>query len=566
MIRAFLMVKDVSKRQPRTKPGPTPVTPHRVESKQAVDYLAHYFWFIFKNVLGWILILGALPVGITLPGPGGLPLFIIGFAMVTFPGKRKLTSRVMRGKRLHTELAIFGFITAAFSVLLTAGVLWYLHDQFEHFKKFFDRYSMSEPAGYIAVGLTAFIATWVASQLGLRVLNFVIQKMPWMRRKIRPVLKRMGINFLPSRRKRETDIAGGTSVTVQQDEILELSPSAQSKLNATWNFVRPWLRRMVALGITIGLFVLVVSPIKDNWQKVLTQLNAISPMRFFLASGMFTLFLGFRAISWRRILIGFKHYLPIGATLRIWSTSELARYLPGAIWQVIGRVFLVRPYGVSGSICSTSQVLELSTFLLANVMVAAACLLKYAAKMSPEARPWMYAAMTLVPVLGFLLHPRIFYGVTNAVLSRLRKPVITDRLSGYALMRMLGRMILALVWQSTAVFILLQPVLELKWDWWWTVAGAYCLAWSAGFLAVWAPGGVGVRELVFVAAMGIVLPPSVLERFGDSRGLLGALAIILRVWATIGELTLCAIAYTVDWAGATGHHPPVEPARRTVVQ
>jgi len=133
-------------------------------------------------------------------------------------------------------------------------------------------------------------------------------------------------------------------------------------------------------------------------------------------------------------------------------------------------------------------------------------------------------------------------------------------------MRMLGRMILALVWQSTAVFILLQPVLELKWDWWWTVAGAYCLAWSAGFLAVWAPGGVGVRELVFVAAMGIVLPPSVLERFGDSRGLLGALAIILRVWATIGELTLCAIAYTVDWAGATGHHPPVEPARRTVVQ
>ena len=55
---------------------------------------------------------------------------------------------------------------------------------------------------------------------------------------------------------------------------------------------------------------------------------------------------------WRRILIGFGHYLPVAPATRIWSTSELARYLPGVIWQVAGRVYLVKPYGVRGSVCT----------------------------------------------------------------------------------------------------------------------------------------------------------------------------------------------------------------------
>ena len=69
-----------------------------------------------------------------------------------------------------------------------------------------------------------------------------------------------------------------------------------------------------------------------------------------------------------------KYRVPLAPAVRIWSTSELARYLPGVIWQVVGRIYLVKPYGVRGSHCSASQVLELVIFLLANMLVAVACL------------------------------------------------------------------------------------------------------------------------------------------------------------------------------------------------
>src|SRR2546423_11001252 len=53
-----------------------------------------WVWFLVNNIIGWVLILLAWPVGLALPGPGGLPMFLIGFALITFPGKRHLTARV----------------------------------------------------------------------------------------------------------------------------------------------------------------------------------------------------------------------------------------------------------------------------------------------------------------------------------------------------------------------------------------------------------------------------------------------------------------------------------------
>src|SRR5438045_4693964 len=60
--------------------------------------LFRYLWIILKNVIGWILILCSGAVGLVSPGPFGVPLFFIGFALITFPGKRGLTARVLKGK------------------------------------------------------------------------------------------------------------------------------------------------------------------------------------------------------------------------------------------------------------------------------------------------------------------------------------------------------------------------------------------------------------------------------------------------------------------------------------
>src|SRR5687768_4928245 len=88
-----------------------------------------YFWFVLKNVLGWIFILGSLPVGLAVPGPGGIPLFLIGFALVTFPGKRRITTHVMRGRAMRVDPGIFTAIATIASIAVTALFIWLLVDK-----------------------------------------------------------------------------------------------------------------------------------------------------------------------------------------------------------------------------------------------------------------------------------------------------------------------------------------------------------------------------------------------------------------------------------------------------
>jgi hypothetical protein len=123
-------------------------------------------------------------------------------------------------------------------------------------------------------------------------------------------------------------------------------------------------------------------------------------------------------------------------------------------------------------------------------------------------------------------------------------------------------MILGLVWQSLAVYLITDPVLHLKLAWWWVVAGAYCLAWCAGFLAFWAPGGIGVREIVFVTTMQVILPSSVRQQFHNPtalEGLLVFLGFALRLWTVAGEVLLVAATHVWDYRGAMGD--PTAPGR-----
>jgi uncharacterized membrane protein YbhN (UPF0104 family) len=514
-----------------------------------------YFWFILKNVIGWLFILASPVLGIALPGPGGIPVFLIGFALVTFPGKRKLTSRVLRGRRLPLESGLFTIVTATVSVLITSGLIWFFGAQYQKLMK---RFSLTPSIDDImiigGICLIAFVVTWLVTRLMLQVLNFILRKMPRIRRFVRPMLRRWGINLLPSRRKRH-----GLEPPEINDEIIEFDERHHTRLRRTWAFAHPWLKRAATVAIVLTIFWYMVKPLQKNWPLVRDEVLDTSPWRFLLASVMFAIFLfAFRAMAWRQVLKGFGYKLPRGAATRIFATSELARYVPGAVFQVIGRAILAKPYGVPVTITSTTQILELCIFLFANVIMATACLLWFGAKIDPGARPWLITALALVPTLGLLLHPKLFYGAANWILAKLKRPPIVYRFRGKKLIKLLGWVMLGLLWQALAIWIITSPQLGLKIDWWWAVAGSYCLAWTAGFLMILSPGGLGIREAVFFLTMRSVighlnLPSEAVERFNTPQAMdayLIFLGFLLRLWTIVGELIVTLVAYLWDFRGA----------------
>jgi hypothetical protein len=221
------------------------------------------------------------------------------------------------------------------------------------------------------LGVVALAAgiTWAVMRLLLAMVNWFLKRLPTLRRKIRPWLRRKGINLLPPRRTRAA--ITGITETRPEDEVVTFDASYSRRLRGTWVFLQPWLKRVFAVGVTVIIVVRIVKPIKQQWHhaEVQAQLARLDLIPFLVAVAMFAIFLFvFRALAWRHILAKLGHPLPIAPATRIWSTSELARYVPGSILQVVGRVFLIKPYGVRGSVTSVSQIIELMIFLLANVL------------------------------------------------------------------------------------------------------------------------------------------------------------------------------------------------------
>lgn len=531
-------------------------------------FLQGQFWFIAKNILGWLLMLLAPVIGIAIPGPGGIPIFLLGFALASIPGKRKMTSHVMRGRPVRVNPALFIGITTFVTVAASAAIIWYFSARFKQIIEYLNLTS-DEKGRYVALVfalcLFAAIAAWVGIRLGVIALNLFLRTLPKARRLIRPWLKSHGIALLPPRRKTLADDGSHAN----ENEILEFTPDSHQRFRSAGKWLGNWARRAATIGITLYIFFRILKPVFAQWDQTTRRLGDIQLRDVIVSALMFAVFLALpRAMSWRSILVGFGHRVPRAPALRVWICSELTRYLPGGIWQVLSRVRLIRPYGVRGSVCSTSQVLELAVFLLANVVLAAACFLFLGYRqMEGPARGWMVVALCLVPLLALVLHPRIFYGMTDAILTRLGKPPIASRLSLNHLARLFGVAMIGLLWQSLALWILLHGVLDLPLAKWWVLAGAYSLAWTAGFLAIWAPGGLGIRELVLIGALAVALPASVREHISftgaESDPVLEALAVLIRAWTIAGELLVAMVAIPLDWSGAIGE--PTAPGRVPIV-
>src|SRR6266568_4263359 len=161
--------------------------------------LKQWIWFIIKNIIGWLLIILAWPVGLAVPGPGGLPLFLIGFAIITFPGKRHLTARVIRGIPVQRTGVAFRTTIATIAIVLPAMVLIYL--RYVTLRDVFtvmDRRRLVQMLLYIC----SVAALWIFGLRGDRAINWVFWRIPRIRRKVRPWMRRKGLDLLPPRRRR----------------------------------------------------------------------------------------------------------------------------------------------------------------------------------------------------------------------------------------------------------------------------------------------------------------------------------------------------------------------------
>jgi glycosyltransferase 2 family protein len=223
---------------------------------------------------------------------------------------------------------------------------------------------------------------------------------------------------------------------------------------------------------------------------------------------------------WQRLLAGLGSPLPTTAAARVLFIGQLGKYLPGSVWPVLAQMELGTIYRVPRHRSASASVLAMLVSLLTALLVAAVTL-----PLTGHAGSylWAYAA---VPLLLACLHPRVLRWGMDRLLRLARRPPLEYPLSGPVLARALGWGLFAWVFNGLQIWLLV-PVhsgMSLLLS-----VGGYAFAWSVGFLVVFAPGGLGVREVVLVTT----LTPLV------GAGTATAVALVSRAVTTASDL-ICA--------------------------
>jgi glycosyltransferase 2 family protein len=262
-----------------------------------------------------------------------------------------------------------------------------------------------------------------------------------------------------------------------------------------------------ALGIAIGLLgvLFVGRELIRNWEEVARALLGADALVLLAAFLFGLLSMASIGLAWRRCLTILDVSRPRLEVLRSYFVGQLGKYVPGGIWPVVGRAEMARRDGVDGAAAYGSTVLSMSLTYLAAALVAIAALLIGAGGGGGES--WW-------PVLGLLtlglvsLHPlvaerglRILRRVSSRDLN------LTVPSWGTSIL-LLVRHVPAWLGISVATWLVahaLDPgAPDLR-----NIVYATSLAWLVGFVAVGVPGGIGVREAVFLGAAVSLSSPGV---------------------------------------------------------
>jgi len=216
--------------------------------------------------------------------------------------------------------------------------------------------------------------------------------------------------------------------------------------------------------------------------------------------------------------------IPVVEAVRLFMVANLGRYLPGKVWQIAGLAVLARKRGVPAGTATAAAVLGQGIALVAATLVSLGALVGG----PPEIRRWgLPGAAVVVVATAVGVLPGVFRRA-SALWFRLAKQEAPPALGSVHALRWLGLYVAnwALYafsfWLLAASFGYRAGVVP--------VGSAFAAAYVLGYIMIFAPAGVGVREGFLVA----FLTPF----FG--AGPSAALALIARVWTTLVELVPAA--------------------------
>jgi len=246
-------------------------------------------------------------------------------------------------------------------------------------------------------------------------------------------------------------------------------------------------------------------------------------------------------LAWRETLAGLGSRLPVRTASRIFFLGQLAKYMPGSIWSIVGQMELAKVHGVRRERTATAGIVVLVISLAVGLLLG---LLAVPAVLDAGSELYASSVLLLIP-LAVVLHPRVLTWLVNTGLRLVRRQPLEEPLT------------IAMIWRVALLSLLSNGLLGLQiWqlavdvggDGWHLLplaVGGYALAAAISLVVIPLPAGAGLREAILV----LLLAPEI--------GLAGATLVVIlaRLLLTVADVAAAGLA-----VAASRHHATPAPS------
>jgi hypothetical protein len=286
---------------------------------------------------------------------------------------------------------------------------------------------------------------------------------------------------------------------------------------------RRTLLRVVQVALAAIVIALVARKLIAEWGAVRLALHEARPNWLALAVSGVVVLATYAVLieTWRVILRGWQHEIPFLDAARIWTISNLGKYLPGKVWSITALAVMSREYGVSAAEGATASVLVtlINTIVgFAVAIVAGASLLRI---------PPVLVAAIAVMAAAVLASPSALPRLGLWAGQLFRREIVLRPLTHRVLLGAAVLTCVAWLMYGVAFWLFTKGVLGAAPGALRNYVAVFAGSYLIGFIAIFAPAGVGPRE----GAMGIAL-----QRAGLAAGPAYLLVVASRLWLTALEV------------------------------
>lgn len=270
---------------------------------------------------------------------------------------------------------------------------------------------------------------------------------------------------------------------------------------------------LIFLGFTLS----------ENWQQVQAlRLRDKAWLYGAAALGIALLAQLWSAYVWGWILAALQQRVPRRWSMVVVLKNNPAKYIPGSIWHLYGRVRAARKQGITLELATLSVILE-PLFVIAGALG-----LTFLSAPHPGLQGLSLALLLLAA------HPRVLNLIWRWGHRLQGKSTTTVCIEHYPLRIFLGA-VAFMTLRSLAFLLVVLAFTPLSWEILRPLLGGFSFAWLLSLIAP-APGGLGVFEASTIAVLDNFLAPGLL---------LGAVA-VYRLVSLLSEMIGAALAYLLS--------------------